>query len=297
MAQAQAAGRPLSCLSLPPRVSLEELRRRAAAARTANPVLSIAWELESGLNGAPYDWAEAIRFHRMVMDRSARFAAGTLGDINWRTSAGAIRRLHEKGLNGAKVDFAAIDAIYREEEARGLDVSKDRARTDRMKSAYDDYLRALDIDMFGGGSGALPLFRRAADAGIIDAMFNVGRYYVGESEAGSADWAEGKKWFERAAREGHDMAMYFLGGTLLQEADRNTNPREVQMAALRWFYQASLRDHSYAMMAMGLGHQGGMGTLGLNNAEAACWYRRAYEYGNDVDGSRDEARRLLDVVR
>lgn len=300
-AQAQASAvdpRPLmSCIYQPERVPVAELESQARAARTSNRLVGLAFDLEYGRKGAPYDWAAAIRIHRMAMERAARFAPGTLGELNWREAASTISRMHEKGLNGASIDFAAIDSIYREQEARGIDVAESRTRTNRMKAAYDAYWQAIELDITGGGKEAMNRFRQAADAGIIDAMFNVGRLSSNGRYGGPVNSTEAEKWLRRAADEGHDNAMYFLGGLLLKEAGRRGSARDDQMKALSWFYEASLRDHAYAMMALGLGHQNRMGKLSRNRDEAMCWYRRASTFGNDSDGSRQEARKLLDALR
>jgi hypothetical protein len=290
-AMAQTAGRPASCLSFPQVAPLAQRRTEAVALSTNQQLNSLAQDLFWANDGTEVDWAESARLSRLVMERTDRFADGTLGRILWRSSAERIRKIHEVGLYGAQIDFAEIERIYRLEEARGIDVSADRARTDRLRRGYDDYLSGLELGSAGEHGLALERLRRAGEAGVVQAQYYVGRYYTGEFGI-EANFAEAYRWFSMAAQGDHADAMYFTGALLYGDFP---GPTRDQRAATYHWYRAAQRNHAYAMLALGMAFQYGEG-LPRNRDEALCWYRRALAAGNDRDGSRAEAQRLINAL-
>jgi len=290
-AMAQTSGPRASCLSFPQVAPLAQRRTEELARRTSQGLNTLAHELYRATNGTEVDWAESARLSRLVMERTERFADGTFGRILWRGAAKRIREIHEVGLYGAQIDFAEIERIYALEEARGIDVSADRARTDRLRRGYADYLSGLELGRAGQHGPALERLRRAGEAGVVQAQYYVGRYYTGERGI-EANFAEAYRWFSMAGQRDHSDAMYYVGSLLYRNVPGVTLN---QRGATEYFYMAAQRNHAYAMLALGMAFQHGTG-LSRNRDEALCWYRRALAVGNDLDGSRAEAQRLINAL-
>ena len=88
---------------------------------------------------------------------------------------------------------------------------------------------------------ALKWFRKAADAGNANAMFNVGAYYSNGLGGLEKDEVEALKWVRKAAEAGNASAMCNIG----------------------WFYQK------------------GLGGLKKDEVEALKWYRKAADAGDE----------------
>jgi TPR repeat protein len=289
-AMAQTSGPRASCLSFPQPAPLDQRLTEALASSRARPLSDLASDLYRATNGTQVDWAESARLSRLVMQRTEHLAYTTYGARLWEEAAKTIRRIHEIGLYGAPIDFAEIERIYQLEEARGLDRSEDRARTDRLRRGFEDYLTGLALSGAGEHVGALERLRLAGEAGVVQAQYLVGSYYMGERFV-EANFPEAVRWFEMAARRDHSEAMYYLSVLLYGDYPGVT---QSQRDAIFYLYNAAQRNHAYAMLGLGLSFQNGIGGLPRNRDEALCWYRRALAAGNDVDGSRREAQALID---
>lgn len=289
-AMAQTSGPRASCLSFPQPAPLDQRRTEALASRTTATLSNLARELYRPADGTQVDWAEAVRLSRLVMQRTEHLAETTYGARLWEEAANTIQTIHQIGLYGAPVDFAEVERIYQLEEARGRDVSEDRARTDRLRRGFEDYLAGVELSRTGEHVRALERLRLAGEAGFVHAQYAVGRYYMGERGI-AANFPEAFRWFERAARQDHSDAMYTQGALLFGDYPGMTQD---QRDAIFYLYSAAQRNHAYAMLGLGLAFQNGNGGLPRNRNEALCWYRRALAAGNDVDGSRREAQALID---
>ena len=134
---------------------------------------------------------------------------------------------------------------------------------------------------------AIPLYRRAADAGSSDAMFGLG--YLLHSQ-GDTDQAE--LWYQKAADAGHFGAMTNLAG-LLRDQERPeqaehwfskalesgqinyaSKPRIREPGEAEWLRQLAADGKPSAMSGLGdlLAEQG-------NAEQAEQWYRQAAEAG------------------
>jgi TPR repeat protein len=103
---------------------------------------------------------------------------------------------------------------------------------------------------------------RAANAGDIGAMFNLG-LLLKDSDPGQA-----RQWLERAAEAGHDDAMFNLG-LMLEDGDPE--------AARAWYERAAEAGDSASMWNLGL-------LLNDSDPEQAReWYERAAEAGDSDD--------------
>ncbi len=155
-------------------------------------------------------------------------------------------------------------------------------------------------------------YRKAADAGDPDSMFALGLFhYRGQGVA--RDYVEAARWYERAIDKGHARAMHNYGN-LLQDglgvekneaqavdyfrraaqlgfagsfpavgeayyAGRGVN-RDLREAE-RWYREGAKRGVSTGLAGMGMLYERGEGGLAKDMAEAAMYYRKAAEAGDE----------------
>jgi uncharacterized protein len=122
-------------------------------------------------------------------------------------------------------------------------------------------------------AAAFSWFRRAADAGDIDAINMVGRcldngWGTAENPGAAATH------YQRAADAGHAWAQYNLGHLYL---DGRGVARDFKHA-YAWYLRAAEQQHERAMNLVGRCCEEGWGTA-RNAASAAAWYRRSAEGG------------------
>jgi len=134
---------------------------------------------------------------------------------------------------------------------------------------------------------AIPLYRRAADAGSSDAMFGLGYLVHSQGNADQAEW-----WYRKAAEAGHFGAMTNLA-VLLRDQGRPEQaehwlskaleggqigyapgPRDREPGDAEWLSQQAAGGDLAAMASLGdlLAEQG-------NADQAEQWYRQAAEAG------------------
>ena len=126
---------------------------------------------------------------------------------------------------------------------------------------------------------ALKWYKRAADAGNLDAMNDVGYYYQYGLGDLRKDEVEALKWYRVAADAGHATAMnnvgyyyqYGLGGL-----------RKDEVEALKWLRKAADGGNAMAMCDIGYYYENGLGGLKENEKEALKWYRMAADGGNAI---------------
>ena len=119
---------------------------------------------------------------------------------------------------------------------------------------------------------ALHWYRKAVDAGSVDAMVDVGLMYA-EGVQGRRDTGEALRWLQRAAQAGSSRAMHAIGR--LYEDARD------YAQALAWYQKAADAGSVEAMNNLGVLYQNGWG-VAPNRAQAARWYRQAAEAGSPV---------------
>ena len=122
---------------------------------------------------------------------------------------------------------------------------------------------------------SLPLVQKAATAGDIDAMNNLGvRYQNGQGVAQNYDKA--REWFQKAADAGNADAMNNLGE--LYYYGRGVARDYTQ--ARDWYEKAAAADNANAMYSLGWMYEKGSGVIVRDYTQAGNWYQRAADAGN-----------------
>jgi tetratricopeptide (TPR) repeat protein len=114
--------------------------------------------------------------------------------------------------------------------------------------------------------------------GSLDALALIGRLHL-EGVGCTRSEPEGIRYLLQAANAGHAEAFYTLGVFYYQRGDFLT--------AFRHFKNAAEADHADAFFNLAIMYENGEG-VGRSLEEAAQWYRRAWELGDQ------DARRALD---
>lgn len=108
----------------------------------------------------------------------------------------------------------------------------------------------------------------AAQMGSSAAMFDLGCRYESGDETRKMDLIAAKKWYLKAAKQGHVEAMYRVGAHYCQD------PFE----AFDWLQTAALQGHPNAQCSLGWCYWNGNGVQ-ENKAEAVKWWRKADAQG------------------
>ena len=124
-------------------------------------------------------------------------------------------------------------------------------------------------------------WRRAADQGDADGMFNLGSMYA--FAEGVKDDGEAARWFGRAAEQGHARAMFNLGHMYGFGEGVPQNNRK----AFRWYRLAAEQGYTEAQLLVGDMYAYGW-PIPPDDGEAVRWYRLAAEQGHE------KARKRLD---
>lgn len=135
------------------------------------------------------------------------------------------------------------------------------------KSAPDKFRRGLIAYARGDSKRALKEFLPLAEAGNLEAQYNVACLLLL-----SQDVAEAQNWLVRAAEQGHPGAQNTLG-QLYRKGDRL--PRN-DVAAFRWLKLAAEKGHSEARRALGTMYEEGEG-VGQDLVQAYMWHHLADE--------------------
>src|SRR3954462_8682673 len=90
--------------------------------------------------------------------------------------------------------------------------------------------RALHLFEEGRPTDGLKLLRRAAKAGIPEAKYRIGLHYL-QGTGVPASRAEGTRWLERAAGEGHLEAQTLLAALYLHGVARYTSETDTRALA------------------------------------------------------------------
>src|ERR1035438_9466983 len=132
----------------------------------------------------------------------------------------------------------------------------------------DDLYNARDY------ATALPLYRKAAEAGRPHAMMRLGfSYDLGQGV--KTDYAEAMRWYRRAAELGDTEAMAYIGGLY---AHGDGVPVD-QPQALSWYHKSADAGGAAGMNKLGLAYQNGIGVQ-KNPTLALQWYIKAADLGD-----------------
>ena len=113
-------------------------------------------------------------------------------------------------------------------------LSPSLARAEDVKALFDEAVR-YDLEGEGKAPLAFALYRRAAEAGLLEAEFNVA-VMLDSGRGVTPDATQAATWYARAATHGHRRAAYDLGQ--LYEAGEGV-PRNADLARA-WFSASDL---------------------------------------------------------
>lgn len=139
---------------------------------------------------------------------------------------------------------------------------------------------------------AYPLFRAAAEAGIVPAMGRLGEYLYQGWGGAPRDDREARTWLERAGQGGDPRVQYYLA---LFHLDGLAGFRPDPTAAAALMLTSAQAGDARAMFRTGQNYERGLG-LARDLGEATRWYSRAAEAG-DPDARVRLARLSTPVVR
>jgi TPR repeat protein len=213
--------------------------------------------------GAVQDVTEAVIWFKKSADQGNSAGCNNLG------------RCHEAG-EGVVRDIPRAMDLYRQAIAGGSihacsnlayllarEALRDMAVGDKEKSA--PLLQQL--------RESIDLFRRAADAGIADASYQLGRLYS-QGLGIPVDPAAALENFMRAADLGHIAACTCCGDMLYSGNGCSPNPK----LAYEYYFAAAKSGDSFAMNALGLMHEEGVGVQ-RNWRTARMWYSKGADAG------------------
>lgn len=149
----------------------------------------------------------------------------------------------------------------------------------------DEFDKADSLLDQGRGDQALPIFRKLAEQGRVDAMHSIAHTYLYGIAGVERDYDAAFSWFTRAAGGGCPQAMYHLG---MCNANGYGTPADPALA-LQWYRKSAERGDEDAMFRVGDCYERGFG-CDRDPEEAAAWYKRAAAYG------QPEAKERLDAM-
>ncbi len=127
------------------------------------------------------------------------------------------------------------------------------------------------------------LYAKAAEAGLADAVSNMGGFYE-RGDHVAPNNAEAVKWYRRAAEQGDSNAAFRLG--LMYEKGRGVGQNDSEAAKM--FRQAE-DSNSEAALWLGILYENGRG-VAQDYAAAAARYRKSVELQDASDGKHNLAR-------
>ncbi|QTC92286.1 tetratricopeptide repeat protein [Brevundimonas goettingensis] len=139
---------------------------------------------------------------------------------------------------------------------------------------------------------AYPLFRKAAEAGIVPAMGRLGEYLYQGWGGAPRDDREARLWLERAGDGGDPRVQYYLA---LFHLDGLAGFKPDPMAAAALMLTSAQGGDARAMFRTGQNFERGLG-VGRDLGEATRWYARAAEAG-DPDARARLAQLSTPVIR
>lgn len=160
----------------------------------------------------------------------------------------------------------------------------------------DDFNAGRKAYLAGDVVGAMPMLKRAADAGHADAQ-SLYAYVMDKADYDE----EAARYFRLAAEQGHPDGQYGLGVLYADGEGVSRDPG----AARQWWQRAGAQGHALAILA--LSHAVIGGNMGFDrdrpDAEALAWVNKAAELGSPpalaylARGHRSGAFGAVDVAR
>jgi hypothetical protein len=118
-------------------------------------------------------------------------------------------------------------------------------------------------------------FEKAAAAKDVTAMVSLGLMYR-DGEGVPRDSSQAREWMEKAAALNSNVAMYVLG----QIYANGTGVMRDAVTAKDWYEKSAQRNYVPAMYALGVMHETGNG-IAVNRNTAIAWYEKAAAAGNE----------------
>jgi TPR repeat protein len=154
-----------------------------------------------------------------------------------------------------------------------LEIEGRPERIDLNRTTADDLADAITLVKRGDFAKALPLLRRAADAGNPVAQFETGlRYDLGEGVA--LDYKQAMAWYEKSAAQGHAPAQHNIGVLY----DRGQGVAQDPKQAAAWYQKAAAQGLPSSQASLGLLYENGRG-VEQDFKKALEWYTKAAENG------------------
>ena len=226
--------------------------RQSAEGGYLDSMVEVAERYEDG-KGTRSDQSQALTWYRKAADKGSGKAMNRLGLV------------YEEGRLGVRTDDAEATRWFLRAAEAGYDWG--------MYNLAGRLAAGTGTDK--DEDGALDWYRKAADAGLVQAMNRVGLIYDNGSLGVSEDEAEATYWYRKAAEAGYDWGMYNLAIQYEQGEGVEKSPE----TAFEWYLKAAQAGNSDAMYAVGRCYLQGTGTR-ADDTLAFEWYRKAANAGN-----------------
>lgn len=145
----------------------------------------------------------------------------------------------------------------------------------------DEFAKADAFLDAGRGDEAMPIFRKLAEQGRLDAMHSIAHTYLYGIAGVERDYDKAFAWFTRAADNGCPQAMYHLGMCNANGYGTAVNPG----LAAEWYRQSAERGDEDAMYELARRCEEGLG-VPADGREAKRWYERAAALGQPQAAER-----------
>ncbi|HSS63457.1 MAG TPA: tetratricopeptide repeat protein [Gammaproteobacteria bacterium] len=147
-----------------------------------------------------------------------------------------------------------------------------------VQSSAGDFENGVDAAADGDYETALELWQPLAEAGHVDAQFNLGLMY--DNGAGVArDLETAAMWYRRAAEAGDRTAQSYLGEMYAKGHGVDQSFEQ----AVEWYEKAALRGDSLAQYNLGILYASGKG-VPLDDVYAFAWLSVARAGGHSTGG-------------
>lgn len=119
-------------------------------------------------------------------------------------------------------------------------------------------------------------YRKAAEAGNVDAQYNLASMYFG-GQGVPQDYQQAAHWYMKAAEAGKAEAQFNLG--LMY--DKGEGVQQNYASAVFWYRKAAEQGYAAGQLNLGLKYSKGQG-LPQDRGAAVYWYRKAAEQGQEI---------------
>ncbi len=156
----------------------------------------------------------------------------------------------------------------------GVTLSTSEIYDDLINSKIDVMNGFVPVVMFDENTTDLEEIRRAAEMGIAEAQFKLGKIYH-EGLGVNQDFAEALKWYRRAVEQGNAKAQNNLGNMYYKGSGVNQDYAK----AVELYRKSAEQGNAIAQLNLGNIYYKGDGVR-QDYSEAVKWYRKAVEHGN-----------------